>query len=164
MSGICMLSETGIGWSKEATNSWLAVTGILALRFFVHNVKEVFRLDMPGEFGLATTPQNSMKSPCQINMQWRKPFSKPVSTKAAQWRNAWGSWKTWNAQNGRVARLETPRLLNNPNLEYLQYLGDLKNSKYSHYHQSEQSHLAYFVCRCLPMRKTEPHVCHTEPN
>ena len=154
MSGIYMLSETGNGWSKEATSSWLGVTGILVLRFSVHSVEEIFRLDMAGKFGLATTPQNSMKNRCEISMQWRHPFSKPVSTRATQWRNSWSSWKTWNAQNGRAARLEIPRLLHNPNLEYLQYLGDSENSKYSHYHQSEQSHLAHFVGRCLPMRQT----------
>ena len=53
MSGIYMLSETGNGWSKEATSSWLGVTGILVLRFSVHSVEEVFGLDMAGNFGLA---------------------------------------------------------------------------------------------------------------
>ena len=54
MSGIYMSSETGNGWSKEATSSWLGVTGIFVLRFSVHSVEEVSRLDVAGNVGLAS--------------------------------------------------------------------------------------------------------------
>ena len=96
-----------------------------------------------------------MKNRCQLSLQLRNPFGKPVSTKAAQWRNTWSSWKTWNAQNtrGTLGRLGTPRLLGRPHSEYLQYLGDLERSEYWDYYQSERVTFGPF---CWPMSAYTP--------
>ena len=53
MTGILVSSKTGNVWSSEAKSSRLGMTGILVLRFSVHSVEEVSRLDMAGNFGLA---------------------------------------------------------------------------------------------------------------
>ena len=53
MTGILVSSKTGNVWSSEAKSSRLGMTGILVLRFSVHSVEAVSRLDMAGNFGLA---------------------------------------------------------------------------------------------------------------
>ena len=81
-----------------------------------------------------------MKNRCQLNLQLRNPFGKPVSRKAAQWTEDLEFWEDLERSQYMGHTWETGNTQTSPKtpLGILAVLGDLERSEYSDYYQCSE--------------------------